>query len=372
MSLITLAIHTHERAHAVARLLETEGVRVTLQNVSHGCPEIPVGVRIRIQEDDLALALRIVENPEIFSNDSRPTESVAPSSHHILVPVDFSDHSINAVNVALKIAAGQKSDIAFLHSYFDPRLSTDASISDRLTFEFVETEESLAASSEAKIKMKDFGENLKEQMKRADLDMIRFTTDVVEGVPEDVIAKYAKEHLPSLVVMGTRTAESKERDMIGSVTAQVLDECRFPVLSIPANFDSDNFTNPSNILFFGNLDQEDILAMDTLYRFFPSASSSVTIVHIPGRNRLADSDAGRSAHALGEYCSKTFSHFKFRSVPLTLKYVAEELKALQAEQKFDLLVVPNRRKSAFSRFFNPGLPYKILFQTDIPMLVIPV
>ena len=40
--------------------------------------------------------------------------------------------------------------------------------------------------------------------------------------------------------------------------------------------------------------------------------------------------------------------------------------------RFDLIIVPNKKKNIFSRFFNPGVAHKVLFQTDIPMLVIPV
>ncbi len=38
----------------------------------------------------------------------------------------------------------------------------------------------------------------------------------------------------------------------------------------------------------------------------------------------------------------------------------------------DLIVVPNRKKNMLLRFFNPGLAHRILFHTDIPMMVIPV
>lgn len=371
MRLITLAIHTYDRALAVRQLLEAEGISVTLQNVNLERPEVASGVRVRIQESDLPLALRIVENPDMFgSSASHP--AVSTGRHTIIVPTDFSTHSLNAVGVAVRLAQARKADIGFLHSYIDPRLSGAASLSDKLTFDLVDNDESLGISSAAKARMKDFADNLLDEMKKGDMPMTRFSTAVVEGVPEDAINNYARENPPYLVVMGTRCARQKEADLIGSVTAQVLDECRFPVMSIPATADASKCVSPSKILFFGNLDQEDIVAMDALYRFFPSAGLDVTIVHIPQRSRFADLLAGKSAMALSDYCSKAFSHFSFRTVPLSPKSAVEELKKMNIEQNFDLIVIPNRRKSALSRLFNTGLPYKILFQADIPMLVIPV
>lgn len=370
MRLITLAIHTYDKAVEVKRLLESEGIEVTLQNVNLERPEVSSGVRVRIHEHDLPLALRVVEHPEMFILPAG--EPAGVGRHTILVPTDFSDHSLNAVNVAVRMAAAHKAELGFIHSYIDPRLSGAVSLTDKLTFDFADTDDSQSIINNAKSKMKKFSDSIRAGMKKGEIPMVRYSTHVMEGVPEDAINEYARSHSPFLLVMGTRSAGTKEKDMIGSVTAQVLDESRFPVLSVPATVDSTKCHAPQNILFFSNLDQEDIIAMDALYRFFPKANPNVTIVHIPQRSRFADRLAGRSAMALSEYCSKTFSHFRFRSVPLSPKTAAEELKKQQIENNFDLLVVPNRKKNAFSRLFNPGLAYKILFQADIPMLVIPV
>lgn len=370
MRLITLAIHTYERALALRRMLEAEGIEVALQNVNLERPEVSSGVRVRIHENDLPLALRIVENPDMFSPNAAAPLNMG--RHVILVPTDFSEHSVNAVKVAVKMAVAHQADLGFLHSYIDPRLTGAVSLSDRLTYDFSDTADTERIISSAKNKMAEFSNNLRSRMKKGELPLARFSVQITEGVPEDAINEYVRTNAPYLVVMGTRAAARKEKDMIGSVTAQVLDESRYPVLSIPATIDADALEHPQNILFFSNLEQEDIIAMDALYRFFPEANPNVTIVHIPQRNRFTDRFAGRSAMALSEYCSKTFSQYKFRTVPLSPKTAAEELKKQNIENKYDLVVIPNRRKNAFSRLFNHGLAYNLLFQADIPMLVIPV
>ncbi|MDE6288412.1 MAG: universal stress protein, partial [Muribaculaceae bacterium] len=81
---------------------------------------------------------------------------------------------------------------------------------------------------------------------------------------------------------------------------------------------------------------------------------------------------GRAALALSDYCSKKFSHYTFENVPLTPRSAVEELEKLQSERKFDLIVVPNRRRNVLTRMFNPGIANRLLFHADIPMLVIPV
>ncbi len=59
--LITVAIHTYEKAVALKALLESEGVETILQNVNLEHPVVSAGMRVRIHEDDLPLALRIIE-----------------------------------------------------------------------------------------------------------------------------------------------------------------------------------------------------------------------------------------------------------------------------------------------------------------------
>lgn len=371
MRLITLAIHTYDRAVAVRMLLEAEGIPVTLQNVNLEQPEVSSGVRVRIPEHDLPLALRIVENPDIFSG--AVANACTPTSHRtILVPTDFSEYSLNAARAAIRLAAARKADLAFIHAYIDPRMSGSVQLSDNLTYDVAETEATEHLIAAANGQMAKFAESLRAMMKSGELPMARFSTDVVEGVPEEAIINSTKEKAPYLVVMGTRAAERKEKDLIGSVTAEVLDDCRFSVLTVPEVVRPDDCQSPRSILFFSNLDQEDIIAMDTLYRYFPDSHSNVTIVHVPLRNRFTDRTAGRSALALSEYCRKTFSHFTFKSVPVTPKNAVQELEKLQSEHSYDLIVVPNRRRNALVRMFSPTLAHRILFQADVPMLVIPV
>ena len=105
--LITVAIHTYDRAHQLKTLLESEGIAVTLQNVNLTNPSISAGIRVRIKECDLPQALRIIENIEILAPEAVRTlhDETHPS---ILVPIDFSDSSLKAALVAFRIAASLK------------------------------------------------------------------------------------------------------------------------------------------------------------------------------------------------------------------------------------------------------------------------
>ena len=74
--LITVAIHTYDKALELRAMLEAEGIQVTFQNVNLQTPVVSSGVRVRINESNLPLALRIIENPHVFSSADKQTRKI--------------------------------------------------------------------------------------------------------------------------------------------------------------------------------------------------------------------------------------------------------------------------------------------------------
>ena len=370
---ITVAIHTYDKAISLRNLLESEGIEVEFRNVNIEHPVIASGVRVRIRENDLPLALRIIENREIFSVPTPVAGRQADPTKPILVPVDFSEHSLLALKAAFHLAHRHDTTIELLHTYIDPYVAGNMQLTDSLTYEIADAETRQQVEKTALTQMDHFTRSIRDMIKSGEIPPVKFTTNVVEGVPEDAITEYAKSHNPFMIVMGTRGSGRKERELIGSVTAEVLDKCRFTVLAIPECF------NPSaagysikHILFFSNIDQEDILAMDTLYRILPATKACVTIASVPGKKRPFERNPKDGLKALQDYCVRNFKNFSFETENLSLDNIINEYTAIEAHQKIDLIVVPNKKKNIFSRLFNPSLAHRILFSTDIPMLVIPV
>jgi nucleotide-binding universal stress UspA family protein len=172
--------------------------------------------------------------------------------------------------------------------------------------------------------------------------------------------------------MGTRGSKRKSAELIGSVTAEVLDKCRITLLSIPETFNAPTPFKPKNILMFSNLEQEDILAIDTMSRIFKDSNATVTIAHVPGKKRSFEMNEKQSMQSLLKYCTQNYPQFTFNVEALTIENAQQEYTDLKNERNIDLIVMPNKRKNVFARFFNPGLAHRILDNGDLPMLVIRV
>lgn len=370
MRLITVAIHTYDRALALKHLLEKEGIKAVLQNVNLDEPEISSGVRIRINETDLPLALRIIENMDIFATRDVDDDS---ENNAILVPVDFNDRSMDAVRVAFEIAQTHSLDIKFIHAFVDPRPRINVQLTPSLNYDMGDDKFRRQLEATAKTRMNHFADRIRQMLKAGLLPLIKFSTTVVEGVPEDAIVDYAKERSPYLIVMGTRSAAQKEADMIGSVASEVLDKSSCTVLTIPETATFDLTKNLRNILFFTNLEQEDILALDTMARILGDIKAHVDITPITGRKRRFDRHSSRETiDGLLHYCRNNFGNFEFDLRKFEDDDDLDGLSQLLVGADLDLIVLPHKRKNIFSRFFNPGLAHSILLNADIPMLVIRV
>lgn len=368
---ITVAIHTYDHAHALKELLEKEGIEVALQNVNLEHPVVAAGMRVRIHEKDLPLALRVIENPELFGHKSSSDRKI--TNGELLVPIDFTPYSQKAVDLAFRIAYDHNMSLFFLHSFIDPYITQNLQLSDSMTFEndILASEELISVEQNAEKLMQRFTDKIRKRMKDGQLPPVSFKSEVSEGLPEEVIDEYAKQRNPWLIVMGTRGADTKERELVGSVTAEVLDSCRYPIFTVPESTTVNSPKDIHRIVFFCNLDQEDMLALDALNRMIPDKRMDIVLANIPSR-RHPEVEARRSLDTLIKYCKDHYPEYNFEITTFRSDSLSNDFQQLESTKAIDLICVPNKKKNIFARFFNPGIAHKILFHADIPMMVIPV
>ena len=363
---ITLAIHTYERANEIKNILEQEGVGVELNNVNLSTPEISSGVRVRIRETDLPKALLIVENFDIFKDNDHNGNS--PS---ILVPTDFSRRSFTAARIAMEIAQTFKADVTFLNAYFNTLHKEHIQLAEVYKYDTTDKNTTHKCREEANKQMQHFLTEIKKEIKNGELSPVKFTHCIQEGIPEEVILNYTGQHHPPMVVMTTREAQKKETELIGSVSAEVLDGCRVPVLTIPENLNISSLNHISHIVFLSTFDQEDLIAIDSLFRIWPVNDLHVTVLGVPPR-RFRDAPQQESTQQILKYCTKHYPDITFSAETVSTHAVSEFLDKAFVDNPFQLLCIPNKHKNVVSRIFNPSLAHKLLFRADIPMLVLPV
>ena len=357
--LITVAIHTFDRAVDLKNTLEEEGIEVKLHNVNLDEKVLGPGVRVRIRERDLPQALQIIESPETTTSDKCC----------VLLPVDFGKYSLKSVRLGMEYARRFRGKVLLLHSYINERHTMSLPFgSDR--FESSPEDEIKGIKKNARQQMDEFKKMLMDKIAAGELPKVKIESKVTEGIPEEQILHYAQKYDVALIVMGTSGTNRRRQNLIGSVAGEVMDACKFPIFTVPIGMPDVGLTDITHVAFFSNLIQQDLISFDRFARLFNMRGVEVTIIPVVDKKerRLVD----QSLQQLVQYCREHYPECTFKTKRIAAKTFMESFAAYAKEENVQLIAVPNKKSSIFSRLFNPSIAHRVLFQTDTPMLVVPV
>ncbi|MCM1152593.1 MAG: universal stress protein [Muribaculum sp.] len=372
--MITLCIHTYEYALGVKKLLEAHGISVSFEKYFENKSDIATAVKINIDEANLSPALRIIESGKF--SPLAEIKKLTGVSNIVLIPVDFSNMCMLAVRAGFELAERLSLKVVILHAVVTPYFAGAVYGQENPDFPYMDTQaefNEVVASSEidkdADKLMTKLSDKIKHLQEIGQLPQVEFSTEVDEGVAEEVILEYTRTRSPALVVMANRGRHKREKEMVGSVTAEVIDSCRVPLFTVPENYSFCGIRNITRLAFFCNLDQQDILSLDNLMRLFGYPNVDVWLIPV---NDRAGSSLKTKLDSLCKYFSSNYPSAIFHSAPLDPKTFRSEFENLVQKENLQLIIVPNKKKNILSRLFNPGIAHKILFERDMPLLALPV
>ncbi|MDR1699049.1 MAG: universal stress protein [Prevotellaceae bacterium] len=363
--LVTVAIHTFGRAQILKTLLEREGIETYIQDVDPLAPAVSAGVRVRINDKDLPRALKVIE--EMNAALEKETDDEKPKKQKkILVPIDFSEHSKKACELSFHLAATMKAEITILHTYFSP-IYTGMPIGETLTYEMNEEETLIKVIRKVKAEVDTYEKDLHAKITEGKLPVIKFKMEMREGVPEEEIIRFAQQEEPVLIVMGTRGKHQKESDLIGSVTAEVIERSRVPVLAIPEGTSLTDWDKLKNIAYATNFDQKDLLAFEKLTQLLEPFAYKVHLVHISANAENSWNEI--KLEGIKAYFKKHYPKIKTEYAIIQSDDIATSLDEYIHKNDINILSLTTHKRNIFTRLFNPSIARKMIFHTDTPMFV---
>lgn len=361
--LITVAIYTYQKAQTIKSLLEREGIDVFIQNVNLSEPTVSSGVRLRIYEKDLPHALSILER-----EDKNAQEQCAVSDkqerEYILVPIDYSSHSQRACKTAFEFAHSLGAEVRLLHVYYIVNELGAVALTDEdaNNEKRVNTESNVLEAKRAE--MVAFVAKVERMIESGEYASATFSHCLRYGNPEDEIRKVSSKLNPLMIIMGTRGSNQKEQDLIGSVTADVIDSTAYPLFAISEESSFVAGGDENRVAFFTQFDQNDLLALDTMMRVFGKHPFQVDFVHVrSGENLLLEGLKGYFE-----------SHYPNRKASYTVidgENFIEAVDEYVAKNSISALVLHTRNRGFFAQLFNPSIASKMAFHSNTPLLVIP-
>ncbi len=195
----------------------------------------------------------------------------------ILLPVDFSDHSISTYKYAIKFAGDKlKTRLYFLHSYNDqlsmpdPGLNTGFDNETFLNMELIEEFKKQADNNMSKLKLE-----VQNYLTNSNLSNFNIETEVIGGDASWEITSLCKEIIPEVIIMGTQ-GDGKNSIFEGSMAKKIMNKAITPVIAVPiAKKDSDEL----RIMYASNNSNKDFTKIQLLKKLFENIKTKIYVVH---------------------------------------------------------------------------------------------
>lgn len=373
--LVTIAIHTFEKAQILKSMLENAGIPVELTNVNQLIPAISAGVRVKIRETDLARALDVIEETdwgidEVYQELNyidRYQEGNPKEQRYVLVPVDFGPYTDKIIKLAFHFASRRGQKVEILHAYFSKFFSVAPMASGDVTFYQSGRELNIRREYEkATKKMQQLKEDVETLIKEGQLPAVEFETTLKDGIPEETILAHARRRPPVIIIMGTRGKSNHNEDLIGSVAAEIIDASRVPVLVVPEEIPVDDLAQIKHIGVATSFDRRDLVLFDRMMSLIAPLKPSLKIFNI---SRSDEEMGDLELQAITSYHKQHYPESKLSFTRLQSGDFNEALQHFVDEEKIELIVVNTYRRNLFARFFNPAMARRMLFHAGTPLLV---
>ncbi len=365
--LITIAVHNYARAEILRTRLEAEDIACYLKNINLVHSVISGGVKVRVNSKDLEKALRVVEKvSENFRDEYQTeTEGTSRSVQRILVPIDFSDYSVNACRYAIGLAEKLNAEIKLMHVYYNPVVNS-MPLTDTYYYQVNMDEIIREIELRAKTSMEQFYADLKEKIEIDNIQGVKLDYMLVRGIASEEIIAKSEEYKPDVIIIGTRGQGERENDLIGSVTAKIIEDAKVPVLVIPEDSLYEGIAT-INILYATDFDESDYKAMKKLMNILAPFEFRLYCVHIGKPNNLEWDKA--KMNTLKEKLINQYPDYEIECSLLEEEDFLKGIQELIREKRIDIISLVTHKRSLISKLLNPSVARKVLFHTNIPFLV---
>jgi nucleotide-binding universal stress UspA family protein len=147
---------------------------------------------------------------------TEPNTTNKPKLRHILVPTDFSETAMHALDVAVALATKFDAKLTLLHVYYVPPPMYGVA--------FAWPVDEFASGARQELESALF--TLKQRYHNSE-------SALRSGAPGDEIVRAAKDSAADLIVMGTHGRSGLPRLILGSVAERVVRTAPVPVLTVP-------------------------------------------------------------------------------------------------------------------------------------------
>lgn len=271
----------------------------------------------------------------------------------ILVPVDFSEHSEYALEVAATLARKQDAEIVVLHML---GLSEAVFTKD-------DSQEFLEAQFYMKLSKKRFNEFLDKSY----LKGIRVTETVQNYKIFSEINEVAKEQNIDLIVMGSHGTDGLNQIFVGSNTEKVVRTSEIPVLVIKEQIPN---LDIKKVVFGFDFQIENMKAYHKAINFLSTLKVEIHIVHVnrPGLNFISTKEIQEEINRFLRVAHHNNLPVNIETHTISDYYVETGIYNFAKKMDADLIAVATHGRSGLAHFFKGSIGEDIANHAQMPVI----
>ena len=262
---------------------------------------------------------------------------------NILVPVDFSDCSLNALKYAAGIAAYNSAKIYIIN------ISDTGSLENEL-------HGNLSVEHLAELLNKD------EILKNVEHEVLIRKGNVIKKIVE-----YQVKLKSDLVVIGTHGANNLNRKLFGTNTTGIIEKSSCPVLAIPAG---SVYKKIERVVLATDRHRDNMKKIEDAIDMIRPYKPELMLLHVS-----ADSDPKvETDYVLSEIPGNVKKYVRYDNASMYIssyKKINEGIEHFILKKKADLLIMITLPRSFFQALFDKSKTKKIAFNPQIPLLAVP-
>jgi len=283
----------------------------------------------------------------------------------ILIPVDFSEGSLNSCKYAIEMTASEQTIFHLFHIYNDQVMIPDSSFPAGMdTDAFFNSDVILALKKQAEENMKKLVKAVEDLLKKSGKTNIKLSSLLAGGDPQWEITETCEDLKPDIVLMGT-SGIGRKGFLKGSMAEKIMNKAQIPVLAVPEDYLKFHF---NNLLYPTNFNHLDIYTLQRVFDLFEHLPFTIHVCHF-----LLDGENSQ-ANILMEELEKAFEKerlsekIKFSLVESGNK--EESLETFVHFNKIDMIAFLSEKKHLIKDLFRHELHKKDFFRLELPMLAL--
>ena len=269
---------------------------------------------------------------------------------NILVPIDFSDASYNAVSYAAFLANVFNTGLLLVHAY-----SSTSAIDQSSDTKVAESTEELELANENFLKREIEGIARKFTIKIKGL--------VMKGNPVNVIREVAEKNNSEIIIMGMK-GKGESNSIFGSTTTSMIDKTSIPLLVVPQNA---GYQAIYTITLASDFNDEKLLShFKILEQFISKFDPFIQILNVQRKNSKMTAEMITGKMRTGLIWDKYNHSFNI----IEQDNIEDGINKFLKGHSTDILVMVARQHNFIKKILGISHTKTMTHQTKIPLLVL--